>query len=261
MSPTIAPYGSVPPLMGAGRVALSSWLSSPHPLVHEAFHRAGFDLATIDMQHGVQGRAEVRDAISLSVQCNMPVVVRVPVADLALASWALDMGACGIIMPMIETVDDAKAFVKAVKYPPVGLRSFGPTRATVLLGGGDMLGYVDSANKETLAFGMIETRTALEAIDEIAAIDGLDGLFVGPSDLSIAISDDHKVDPRGERNEAAMVTIVEAANRAGKIPAIYAKTTEDARHYAGVGFRYICVSSDLGVIAEGAKRVVTEARG
>ena len=250
----------LPARLSEGRLALSAWFSTPHPLVQEAFLGADFDLVTFDMQHGMHEAGEIRDGVALACRFGRPAVVRVPVGAYGLASWALDMGASGIIMPMIETVADTQALVKAVKYPPLGLRSYGPARAADLMKR-SAADYVAGANRETLAFAMIETQGAMAALEDIAKVDGLDGLFVGPADLSIALSDDGRLDIEGDRLKGALERIVAATEAAGKIPGIYAPTPDHVRHYAALGFRYVCVSSDIGVVKEGARRLAEEARG
>lgn len=215
--------------------ATSAWLASPDPFTQEAFLRAGFDLVTFDMQHGLIDKSDVRDGITRAYGFAKPAIVRVPVGDPGLASWVLDMGASGVVMPMIESADEARDFVKHVKYPPLGLRSYGPIRAAPLAKEGDTAAYVASANAETYAFGMIETRNAMDALDEIAAIEGLDGLFVGPADLSIALSDDAKPDLDGTRLNDAMKRIVKACQKNGKVAACYAPTPDQALRYASLG--------------------------
>ncbi|RFC65148.1 2,4-dihydroxyhept-2-ene-1,7-dioic acid aldolase [Fulvimarina endophytica] len=252
------------PLKGifeTGETAMSAWLGSPDPFTQEAFFRADFDIVTLDMQHGLIDQSDVRDAITRAHGFGRQVVVRVPVDAFALASWVLDMGAGGIIAPMIETADEARAFVRHAKYPPLGLRSFGPIRAALLSADGDAGAYVAKANTETFAFAMIETRRALDAIDEIAGIEGLDGLFVGPSDLSIALSDDGRADLEGARLKTAMADIVAACSRHGKIAACYATNPGQARLYSGFGFSYVCVGSDLKVIADGTAQLASDLRG
>ncbi|MEN3791884.1 aldolase/citrate lyase family protein [Fulvimarina sp. MAC3] len=245
----------------ADRPALSAWLASPDPFTQEAFLGADYDLVTLDMQHGLLDRGDVRDAITRSYGFGKGAIVRVPVSAFGTASWVLDMGARGVIMPMIETAEDARDFVKHMKYPPLGLRSYAPMRAAPLAKNGDVDAYVETANAETFAFAMIETRTALDALDEIAAIDGIDGLFVGPSDLSIALSDDSRVDIEGDRLRDAMDKVCEAASRNGKVAAAYAGDAGHAKDYWSRGYDYVGISADLKVIAMGAQALARDAKG
>ncbi|MEF2550588.1 aldolase/citrate lyase family protein [Aurantimonas sp. A2-1-M11] len=247
--------------LGDGGFVLSSWLGIPEPLVHEAFLRADFDAATFDVQHGLLDVASLRDGIERAVLLGRPALVRLPIEDRSLAARCLDFGATGLIMPMIETAEDARAFVSVVKYPPTGLRSYGPTRAAQLHGYDDRNAYVPEARTETLAFAMIETSAALDNLPEILAIDGLDGVFVGPSDLSIALSGNGTLDPRSETTESAIRQIAASAASADKIAAIYAATPQDVQRYRGYGYRLACVGSDFGVLAAGAAALAKAAAG
>ncbi|MAY28301.1 MAG: 2,4-dihydroxyhept-2-ene-1,7-dioic acid aldolase [Aurantimonas sp.] len=245
--------------LGEGGFVLSCWLGMPEPLVHEAFLRADFDVATFDVQHGLFDVGSLRVAIERAVLLDKPALVRLPIEDRSLGARCLDFGATGLIMPMIETAEDARAFVAAVKYPPVGLRSYGPTRAAQLHAYGNRGGYVPEARTETLAFAMIETAAALDNLPEILAIEGLDGIFVGPSDLSIALSGDGTLDPGSEKTEATIRDLAASAAAAGKIAAIYAMTAEDAKRYRGYGYRMACVGSDFGVLSAGASALAKAA--
>ena len=246
--------------LGEGGFVLSAWLATIDPHVHECFARAGFDALTFDVQHGLHDFASIRAGIERSVLLGIPALVRLPIEDRALAARSLDCGASGVIMPMIETVDDARLFVDSVKYPPLGRRSYGPTRAAQIHSYTDRNQYVPDARMQTLAFAMIETASAVENLEAILSIDGLDGIFVGPSDLSIALSGDGTLDPHGEKTEAAITRISKAAASAGKIAAIYALTPQDAKRYRAKGYRYVCVGSDFGVITSGAAALATASR-
>ncbi len=246
--------------LGEGGFVLSAWLATVDPHVHECFARAGFDALTLDVQHGLHDFTSIKAGIERAVLLGIPALVRLPIEDRALAARALDCGASGVIMPMIETVEDARLFVDAVRYPPLGRRSYGPTRAAQLHSYTDRNQYVPDARAQTLAFAMIETSSAVENLEAILAIDGLDGVFVGPSDLSIALSGDGTLDPNGDKAEAAITRISELTASAGKIAAIYALTTDDARRYRAKGYRYVCVGSDFGVITAGAAALASAAR-
>src|ERR1700704_6458836 len=172
----------------AGETVHSGWCGLAVPLVAEVIEREGFGAVTIDMQHGLWDISQVVGAIAAIRQGGVGPVVRVPLGDFATASRALDFGAEGIISPMINTAADARAFVAATKYPPVGERRWGPHRATMLAGLADQKVYLAEGNALTFTLAMIETRAALDNVAAIAATPGIDGLFLGTSDLSIALS-------------------------------------------------------------------------
>ncbi|MEC5291739.1 aldolase/citrate lyase family protein [Aurantimonas sp. C2-6-R+9] len=247
--------------LGEGGFVVSAWLGLIDPVVHEAFLRADFDAVTFDAQHGLHDTASLRAGIERAVLLGKPALVRLPIEDRALAARLLDFGASAVMMPMIETADEARAFVAVAKYPPFGQRSYGPTRAGELHGYADRADYVTDARNETLAFAMIETGASVANLEAILAVDGLDGVFVGPSDLSIALSGDGTLDPRGAQAEAAIKRIAAATSAAGKIATIYAATPEDAKRYREYGYRLVCVSSDQAVIAAGARALAEAVRG
>jgi 4-hydroxy-2-oxoheptanedioate aldolase len=177
-------------------------------------------------------------------------MVRVPLGDFAVVSRVLDFGAEGVIAPMINTVEDARAFAAAAKYPPIGERSFGPARA-VMLNNLDNAEYVTRANGETITFAMIETRTALANLEAILGTAGIDGVFIGPSDLSIALTDGKTVDPHSKEVDAAVDQIGEAAHKAGKIAGAYTADAARANDLAGRGFRFLAVASDTAFLRAG----------
>src|SRR6202163_562518 len=144
----------------SGETVHSGWCGLASPLVAEVIAREGFAAVTVDMQHGLWDITQTVAAIAAIRQGGGAPVVRVPLGDFATASRALDFGAEGIIAPMINTAADARAFVAATKYPPLGERSWGPHRAMTLGGVSDMGTYLREANDLTMTFAMIETRTA-----------------------------------------------------------------------------------------------------
>lgn len=237
----------------------SAWVAMPEPLVAEASARAGFDCVTLDMQHGLHDPASVMRCIGAVALAGKPAIVRIPVGDFAMASRALDMGAAAVIAPMINSVADAHAFAKAMKYPPIGERSWGPVRAMQLAGATDPVAYLRGANGQTLAFAMIETREAMALVDEILAVPGIDGIFVGPSDLSIALANGSSVDPLRADNVAAIAAILAAVKAAGKLAATYAITGVQARGYADLGFDLVAIGSDGGYLRAGASAMLAEA--
>jgi 4-hydroxy-2-oxoheptanedioate aldolase len=203
--------------LASGETVYTGWCALPYPIVAETIAREGFNTITIDQQHGLWDTAATSAAIAAVRMVGAAPIVRVPLGAFEAASRALDFGAEGIIAPMINTVADAKAFVSATKYPPLGERSWGPTRAMALAGMGDNKEYLRSANDSIVTLAMIETRTAMDNLDAIAAVPGIDVLFVGPSDLSIGLSNGAELDPHSDAVEAALERIVGACRKAGKV--------------------------------------------
>ena len=193
-------------------------------------------------------------ALPISVwQAGSAPIVRVPLGDFAMVSRVLDFGAEGIIAPMINTAADARAFAAAAKFPPIGERSWGPHRATMLAGIADQRDYLANGNDNIITLAMIETRTALANIDAIASTPGIDGLFLGPSDLSIALSDGRTLDPESQVVEAELDRIVAAAQKAGKIAGAYCASAERALAVAKRGMRFCAIASDMAFLRAGAR--------
>jgi 4-hydroxy-2-oxoheptanedioate aldolase len=244
----------------AGETLLASWHAIPEPLVVETVARAGFDVVVLDMQHGYYSRDSILRSVGAAVLAGKPAIVRVPVGGFGVASWALDAGAEAVIAPMVNTTADARAFVEVMKYPPVGGRSWGPTRAMTLRGEKDARAFLAAANSSTLSIAMIETRTALAALDDIVALPGIDSVFVGPWDMSVSLSDGKTVDAAHPAVEEALAEVVRAAVAAGKIPATLAPNAERARVAMKLGYRLIAVGGDSGYIADGVRHLLAECR-
>ena len=235
----------------AGETLISGWSALPEPLVAEAIARLGFDCVTLDMQHGLHDARSVSQSIGGIVLAGKPAIVRIPVGDNAFASRALDMGAQAVIAPMINTVAEARAFVAATKYPPVGERSWGPARALALSGNSPQA-HLETSNAGTLAFAMIETDRAVGALDDILAVAGLDGVFVGPSDLSVTLSDGKKIAPFDADLDVALRRIADIANAAGKIAGAFTATVGRVKHFRSFGYRLLALGSDSAYLAAGA---------
>jgi len=232
-----------------GRCALNGWLAVPATLSAEAMVRAGWDAVTVDLQHGTADYAGLLSMLPVVEKAGVTPLVRVPWNEPSIIMRALDAGVIGVICPMIETADDARAFVRACLYPPRGARSFGPIRARLVHGDG----YAAAANDTVLPIAMIETRGALDNLDEIAAVEGLAALYIGPSDLSSALG--HP--PGFDRTEPALLSEIarvrEAAVRHGLAPCIHCGTPEYAARMAADGFRLVTVGSDARFIEAGAR--------
>ena len=226
----------------------------------EALARSGFDAVTLDMQHGFHTTESVLRGIAACKLAGTPAVVRVPVGRFDMASRALDFGAAAVIAPMINSLVDARAFAAAMKYPPLGERSWDPTRAVALHGHSDPQAYLGSANGETLAFAMIETRAALAILDDLLGLEGIDGVFLGPADFSIALSHGAWVDPLNAEMLQIAGEIAGKARAAGKLGAAYAVSGAAAQHMRGLGFRLIALPSDIGHLIAGATAVLEAAR-
>ena len=245
----------------AGETVFSAWCDLGSPVVAETVVREGYACGVFDAQHGLWDLTAVVNGIVALHGAGSTPGVRVPLADFAFVSRALDFGAEAIIAPMINTVADARQFANAAKYPPLGERSWGPQRAMVLQGKTVAVDYLREANDGTLTLAMIETATALENADAIAGTPGIDALFVGPYDLSTALSGGKAQDITAPEVERAIDRICAAAIKAKKIPGIYCRDAERALAMAKRGFRFIAVGSDHGLVREGAAAQVKALKG
>ncbi|MFY9841038.1 MAG: aldolase/citrate lyase family protein [Xanthobacteraceae bacterium] len=245
----------------SGETVFSGWCGLPYPIVAEMLGRDGFPAVTIESQHGLWDVGGILAGIAAVRQGGAAPIVRVPWGDFALVSRALDFGAEGIIAPMINTPADARALAGAAKFPPIGERSWGPHRATTFAGLSDQSIYLREANDHIVTLAMIETRTALQNFDAIIETPGVDGFFLGPSDLSIALSDGKTVDPLSKEVERELDRMVAGAQRAKKIPGAYCHSAERAAALAKRGVKFLAVSSDLTMLRAGAAAAMKVLKG
>ena len=240
--------------------AHSAWVGINDSQVAEALAREDFDAVTLDMQHGSYDQVGAARAILSVALAGKPTVVRIPVGDFAAASRLIDAGAAGVIAPMINSLADARAFADFMKFPPLGRRSWGP-RACGPLSGFAGPAYLHEANAITLAIAMIETREALAALDDILGVDGIDGVFVGPSDLSIALAGGGVVDPHGPAVAEALAKVVAAAQRRGKFVGLFCFTGADAKAARARGIAFTSISTDSLLLRAAARAELEKARG
>lgn len=227
-----------------GRAARNGWLNIPDPHLAEMVAARGvLDALTLDMQHGLFDRASTAATLRAIARYGVTPLVRLPAVDEAVIGFVLDAGARGVIAPLITDVASAQELVAACRYPPTGRRSFGPIR-TALRPGDDPLTAADSA----LAIAMIETGPALEQVDAIAAVPGLDGLFVGPGDLGVALG----LGPAQDREEPeihdAFRRVLDACAAHDKRSAVFAMTAEYGMARAADGFSLVTVWVDVAAI-------------
>jgi 4-hydroxy-2-oxoheptanedioate aldolase len=248
------------PRLENGEKIFAAWMSSGHPRLAEAVVSVGFDAVVFDLQHGEATLAEVRDAVALARLAGKAAGIRAGLEAYGEAARMLDLGAEIAIMPMVDSAEAARRLVETLKYPPLGRRSWGPTRATDLLRLSAET-YRNGANEGTLALAMIETRAAVDAMEEILDVPGLDGVFVGPSDLSISLSAGRALDHRMPEAVAAMESLLALAKSRNKITAIFCNGGEAAARNAAMGFDILGIGSDLGFLTEGARSALKAARG
>lgn len=246
--------------LAAGETVLSAWSSLPDPLTIEAVAASALDAVTLDGQHGGHTEDVVLRAIGPILVQGKPAVVRIPVGRFDMASRVIDFGAEAVIAPMINSVADAQAFANAMKYPPVGQRSWGAPRAQNFHRVPNRQDWLETANAMTLAFAMIETREAVAALDGILSVKGIDGVFVGPGDLSISLTGGKTIDPTHGPMMDVIAGIGARTAAAGKHAAIYLHDATLAGRYHAMGFRLFALTGDTQYIAVGAKAQAEAAR-
>lgn len=236
----------------AGESVLNGWLHIPSSLTAEAMAGAGFGTLTLDLQHGPYGLEAVLPMLQAISGTQAVPLARVPWNEPGVIMKLLDMGCYGLICPMVSTREGCEAFVGACRYPPAGTRSFGPTR--VRLSAGES--YAARANDEILTFAMIETAEALANLDAIMSVPGLDGVYVGPADLSQALGGPPGADWDEGPVVGALERIVEAAQTHGLIAGVHTMSAAYAKKMIALGYRFVTVQSDLNFLWSGAKATV-----
>lgn len=240
----------------SGGAAINAWLAIPSSYSAEVIGHSGFDVVTVDLQHGMVGfDAALGMFQAISATPAVP-FARVPKNDPALIMHLLDAGAYGLICPMVSTAEQALTFASACRYPPAGTRSFGPARG-LLYGGPD---YFAKANDEIVALAMIETAEGLENLEAIVATKGLDGIYVGPNDLCLALG----VAPNAESEEPVVADAVErivgACRKAGKVAGIFCSSGVAAARRTEQGFSLVTPGNDANLLGKAAREAVSEAR-
>jgi len=246
----------LPPPFDPKSTELGCWLKLPSTLSAEAASLLGFDYVCIDMQHGLVSRSDLTGTLQAVHPHSPRVLVRVPANDPSAIGWCLDAGATGVIVPMINSAEEAEAAVRSCMYPPVGNRSSGPARAAVIYGAS----YVNDANAATQCIPMIETSGALKGIDDIVSIPGVNAIYVGPSDLSMSLGLGHGNHDGETTFDDALNTIVEACGRHGVVPGIHANPTLAARRLEQ-GFRIVTITEDLGGMQTSMSAALNDLRG
>jgi 4-hydroxy-2-oxoheptanedioate aldolase len=226
----------------AGDTVVGYWVVTDNPVGTERLARIGYDYVALDLQHGLIGyQGMLNGLLAIDASQRSVGLVRVEANLATPVGKALDAGAAGIIVPLINTAEDAAAAVAATRYPPDGIRSYGPMRSGLRIGPTPA-----EANEGVLVFAMVETPQGLANVERIAATPGLDGLYIGPSDLTLAVGGKTSTDPAvAAEFDAALERIRQACDDNGIVPGIHTPSGTVARQRIAAGFRLVSVSSDL----------------
>jgi len=239
-----------------GGAVVNGWLAIPSAFSAETMAHQGWDSLTVDLQHGVvdyQTAVTMLQAISTTETVPL---CRVPWLDPGIIMKMLDAGCYGVICPMVNNRADAEKLVTSCRYPPRGSRSFGPIRAT-LYGGAD---YPSHANDTVIPFAMIETGEALDNLDDILSVEGLDAIYVGPADLSLALGCTPKFDQEEQPVVDAIAHIAATAKKHGVRAGIHNGTPAYAQRMIDLGFQFVTLASDARLMATKAGEIVQAMR-
>lgn len=240
----------------SGGAAVNGWLTIPDSFAAETMAHQGWDTLTIDLQHGVVDYAAMVTMLqAISTTATVP-VVRVPWLEPGILMKTLDAGAYAVICPMVNTREDAQRLVAYTHYAPRGTRSFGPVRAN-LYGGPD---YFQHANDTIVTFAMIETAQALDNLDAILSVEGLDAVYIGPSDLSISLGCRPEFDNPEPKAAQAIEHILARAKAHGVVAGIHNGAPEAALGRIAKGFQFVTVGSDARILAAGSQEILKKMR-
>ena len=243
-------------LWQTGRTAVNGWLALPSAFSAEIMAHQGWDSLTIDLQHGLVDYPAMVGMLQAMSATPTASVVRVPWLEPGILMKTLDAGAQAVICPMINTREDAQRFVAWTRYAPRGTRSFGPVRA-LLVDGAD---YPQRADEQIVRFAMIETAQALERLDDILSVEGLDAIYIGPSDLSLSLGCRPVFDDVDPPVAQAIEHILARAGAHGLQAGIHNGVPEVALARAAQGFRFVTVSSDARMLAAGSQQILGRMR-
>jgi 4-hydroxy-2-oxoheptanedioate aldolase len=247
-------------IWAGGGVVLNSWLHIPTGFSAELVAKAGWDSVTVDLQHGVQDYMSLVHCLQAIQPHSVVPLARVPSLEMGIVGKVLDAGALGVICPMINTAEQAEAFVSYCRYPPVGVRSNGPVRAGIYADGG-IPGYQKVANQEILCMPMIETVEALGNLESILAVPGIDAVYVGPTDLCFSLGIAPKVDQEDPRLMEALSRIVEGAARCNIPACMHCLSPVYAKRMIAMGFKFVTVGWDSIFLGSAALAAVAAMRG
>ena len=236
--------------------AINAWCSIPSAVTAEMMSMNDFDSITIDMQHGLVDYQAALNMLQVISSSGKTPMVRVPWNEPGIIMKSLDAGALGIICPMINTPEDAIDFVGATRYAPEGHRSSGPTRALMVHG----TNYHDEANDKIISLAMIETVEALENVEKIAATEGLTGIYIGPSDLSISMGFKPGLDRVEPEMISAINKIYDACKSNNIKVGIHCLSPAYLKEKLSNGYDLATLASDIRIYAEGLSKKIKEAR-
>ena len=246
-------YNFIKKISNNGHI-INGWLSIPNSFTAEAMSRMNWDSITIDMQHGQNDYNSSISMLQAISKSNVTPFARVPWNEPGIIMKMLDLGVVGIIAPMINTKKECENFVSYCNYPPIGQRSFGPMRAQLIYGPD----YYKNANSNIISLAMIETKEAVDNIDDILSVPNLSGIYIGPGDMSSSYGLKPQFDIKIEPIYSNIKMIVKKARQKGKIAGIHNGTTAYAKEMINLGYQFVTISSDFRSMTTHAQKIVNE---
>jgi 4-hydroxy-2-oxoheptanedioate aldolase len=244
-------------LWKSGGFAVNGWLAIPSAFSAEVMAQAGWDSVTVDMQHGIQDYMSTVACFQGMQPHDVLPMVRVPWNEPGIIGKVLDGGAYGVICPMVNTVAEAEAFVAACRYPPAGKRSNGPIRAGIY---GESTSYQATANEEVLCIPMIETEEAVDNIEKILDVPGIDAIYVGPSDLGFSMGMVPILDREEPKILAIYEKLVSETKKRGIVAGLHNGSAAYAGRMVGMGFQLVTIGNDSGLMLQAARGAVKACR-
>ncbi len=241
----------------SGNTQFGLWISIPSPLTVEALSLVGYDWLLFDSEHSPVEIADMLPCLQAAAAGPSAVAARPAWNDIVLIKKLLDIGAQTLLIPFVQSAEEAEKAVQAARYPPEGIRGVaGLTRASRY---GQAQGYLTQANQEICILVQIETTEAMRNLEDIANVEGVDGVFVGPADLSASMG--HLGNPESSEVQDALKNAAKRIDKAGSVAGILATRTEDVHRYIQWGYRFVAISVDLGLLVSAAQSCLTQAKG
>ena len=237
-----------------GKPVINGWLSIPNSFTAESMAKMGWDTLTIDLQHGINDfSTSISMLQAISKSSTIP-FARVPWNEPGIIMKMLDAGTCGIIAPMINNKEECERFVSYCRYPPLGQRSFGPMRAQLVYGSD----YLNHANSQIITLAMIETKEAVDNLEAILSVENLNGVYIGPADMSLNYGLEPKFDVREDPVFSNIQLIAKKTKEYGKIAGIHNGSTQYAKEMIELGYKFVTISSDFRAMSSYAQNIVKE---
>ena len=249
-----APTNDFKKALARGDRQIGCWMSFAEASIAEIMGTAGFDWLVIDGEHAPNDIRSIRDQLMALQSSSSHAVVRVPIGETWMVKQVLDAGAQTVLVPMVETADQAREMVRACTYPPLGTRGVGATaaRATMF---GSVGEYIQTADDEICLLVQVENRAGIDALDDILAVEGVDGIFIGPADLCTDMG--YAGNAAAPEVRDVIADAIDRIAAAGKAPGILGVTPEATQSYFDMGAQFLAVGIDVLILARTARDLAT----